>query len=133
MPLRIGASLGIAFGLLGGLLFAGVAVSAGTTGPAAASQVAGYEIVRSSFSAGGPTAEGSARCSAGKFVMGGGGRVLDEGALHYAMVASDPVGPSGWSATFVRHPEGSVVPGASAPEKDGETEFEVSAVCAAVR
>ncbi len=52
------------------------------------------------------------------------------------MVASDPTGPTGWSATFVRHPEGGappVGPGNGAPEEDGETEFEVTAVCAAVR
>jgi hypothetical protein len=132
MSLRIGSSVGIAVGLLGGL-FAGVAVSAGATGPATGPPVSDYEIVRSTFSAGGQTAEGSARCSDGKLVMGGGGRVLDEGARHYAIVASDPAGPSGWSAVFVRHPEASIIPGAPAPEGDGETEFEVSAVCAAVR
>lgn len=132
MSLRIGSSVGIAVGLLGGL-FAGVAVSAGATGPATGPQVSDYEIVRSTFSAGGQTAEGSARCSDGKLVMGGGGRVLDEGARHYAIVASDPTGPSGWSAVFVRHPEGSVIPGGPAPEGEGETKFEVSAVCAAVR
>lgn len=131
MPLRIRPSLGIAFGLLGGL-FAGVAVSAGAAGTAGP-PVSDYEIVRSTFSAGGDTAEGSARCSQGKLVMGGGGRVLDEGGRHYAIVASDPAGPSGWSAVFVRHRESSVIPGGSAPEGDGETEFEVSAVCAAVR
>jgi hypothetical protein len=134
MRLRIRPSLGIAFGLLGGL-FAGVAMSAGATGSAAGPPVSDYEIVRATFSGTGPTAEGSARCSDGKLVMGGGGRVLDEGARLYAMVASDPAGPSGWSAVFVRHPEGSegpVIPGRPAPE-EGETEFEVSAVCAAVR
>jgi hypothetical protein len=135
MRLRIGPSLGIALGLLGGL-FAGVAVSAGATGSAAGPPVSDYEIVRATFTAGGPTAEGSARCSEGKLVMGGGGRVLDEGMRLYAMVASDPAGPSSWSAVFVRHPEGSegpVIPGRPAPEGEGETEFEVSAVCAAVR
>lgn len=132
MSLRIGPSLGVAFGLLGGL-FAGVAVSAGATGPAAGPQVSDYEIVRSTFSARGQTAEGSARCSDGKLVMGGGGRVLDEGARYYAIVASDPAGPSGWSAVFVRHPEGSIVPGGPASEGERETEFEVSAVCTAVR
>lgn len=136
MRLRIGPSLGIALGLLGGL-FAGVAVSAGATGSAAGPPVSDYEIVRATFSGTGPTAEGSARCSDGKLVMGGGGRVLDEGAQLYAMVASDPAGPSSWSAVFVRHPEGSgsgpVIPGRPAPEEQGETEFEVSAVCAAVR
>lgn len=132
MPLRIGPSLGVAIGLLGGL-FAGVAVSAGATGPAAGPPVSDYEIVRSTFSAGEQVVEGSARCSQGKLVMGGGGRVLDEGALDYAIVASDPVGPSGWSATFVRHQEASIIPGGPAPEGDGETEFEVSAVCAVVR
>jgi hypothetical protein len=132
MPLRIGASLGVAFGLLGGL-FAGVAVNAGAAGPATGPPVSDYEIVRSTFSAAGQTAEGSARCSEGRLVMGGGGRVLDEGARHFAIVASDPVGPSGWSAVFVRHPEASAIPGRPAPDGEGETEFEVSAVCAAVR
>jgi hypothetical protein len=131
MSLRIGSSVGIAVGLLGGL-FAGVAVSAGATGPGAGPQVSDYEIVRSTFSGGGQTAEGSARCSEGKLVMGGGGRVLDEGARYYAMVASDPAGPSGWSAVFVRHPEEPIIPGRPAPEGEGETEFEVSAVCTAV-
>jgi len=135
MSLRFGSSVGIAVGLFGGLC-AGVAVSAGAAGPAP--QVSDYEIVRSTFSAGGETAAGSARCSDGKLVMGGGGRVLDEGARHYAIVASDPAGPSGWSAVFVRHPEGSVLPDRPAPgrpasEGEGETQFEVSAVCAGVR
>lgn len=133
MPLRIGSSLGIAAALLGGLC-TGVAVSAGaaSNGPAAAD----YEIVRSTFSSRGQTAEGMARCSDGKLVMGGGARVLDEGIQHYAIVASDPAGPSGWSATFARHPEGSsVLPGgpSSGEGDEGETEFEISAVCAAVR
>ncbi|MGH9034348.1 MAG: hypothetical protein ACRD0O_01170 [Acidimicrobiia bacterium] len=142
MPFRIGSSLGIAAGLLGGL-FAGLAVSAGAAAPnvptasqAPAPSATDYEIVRSTFSAKGQSADGTARCSEGKLVMGGGARVLDEGTRHYAIVASDPLGPSGWSATFVRHPEAEgspVVPGRPAPEEEGETEFEVTAVCAAVR
>lgn len=133
MSLRFGSSVGIAVGLLGGLC-AGVVVSAGATGPQAAPPVANYEIVRATFSASGETAEGSARCSDGKLVMGGGGRVLDEGVRHYTMVASDPAGPSGWTAVFARHPEeGSVIPGGPGSEREGKTEFEVSAVCAAVR
>jgi hypothetical protein len=34
---------------------------------------------------------------------------------------------------FVRHPEGSIVPGGPASEGEDETEFEVSAVCTTVR
>jgi hypothetical protein len=46
-------------------------------------------------------------------------------------VASDPVGPSGWTAAFVRTAEPpSLVPGRPEKEEEGETEFEVSAVCA---
>ena len=137
MSHRLRRNVGVLAGTLGGL-FAGWAVSAGAAGPAATPtpRASDYEIVRATFTAGGPTAEGSARCSEGKLVMGGGGRVLDEGMRLYAMVASDPAGPSSWSAVFVRHPEGSegpVIPGRPAPEGEGETEFEVSAVCAAVR
>jgi hypothetical protein len=132
-------------GLLLGGLSAGVMVSAGAAldDPPAAD----YEIVRSSFSDGGQSVEGTARCSNGKLVMGGGARVLDEGTMYYAIVASDPLGPSGWSATFARHPEteaeaepSPIVPGTPAPgpgpeeeEEPGETEFEVSAVCATIR
>ena len=130
MPLR--RSLFAVIGTLSGVL-AGVAVSAGAASPADGPPVSDYEIVRSTFSAGGETAEGSARCSNGKLVMGGGARVLDEGARHYVIVASDPAGPFGWSAVFIRHPEASVIPGGPASEGEGEMEFEVSAVCAAVR
>ena len=135
MPLRIGSSLGIAAGVLAGLgAGAAVRVEAVSSDPPAED----YEIVRSTFSERGDTAEGTAVCSNGKLVMGGGGRVLDEGIRHYALVASDPLGPSGWSATFARHPEAEerpVVPAGPAPAQDGggETEFEITAVCAAVR
>ncbi len=135
MPLRIGSFLGIAVALLAAL-GAGVAVSAGAASPGAAPAATDYEIVRSTFSAGGQMAEGTARCSDGKLVMGGGARVLDEGTRYYAIVASDPSGPSGWSATFVRHPEGSsVLPGGPSSDEGegGETDFEISAVCATVR
>ena len=135
MPLRIGSSLGLAMGLLGGLL-AGVAVSAGAAAPSAPPGL----TTRSS----GPPSPararrrtGPRRCSDGKLVMGGGGRVLDEGARWYAIVASDPAGPSAWTATFVRHPEQESstpgLPGRQAPEEPPVTDFEVSAVCAAVR
>jgi hypothetical protein len=138
MPLRMGWSLGIAVGALGGLC-AGVAMTAGAVTPAAAPAASDYEIVRATFSAEGETAEGTARCTAGKFVFGGGGRVLGEGAPRYTLVASDPVGPSGWTAAFVRTPEAEppppLVPGSPPAEEEGETEtdFEVSAVCAAMR
>ncbi|MGH9042084.1 MAG: hypothetical protein ACRDZ3_17835 [Acidimicrobiia bacterium] len=137
MPLRIGSSLGIAMGLFAGLL-AGVAVSAGAAAPSTPPRT-DYEIVRATFSASGEAADGIARCSDGKLVMGGGGRVLDEGARNYAIVASDPAGPSAWTATFVRHPESTSssptpgLPGRQEPEEPPETDFEVSAVCAAVR
>ncbi|MGH8993914.1 MAG: hypothetical protein ACRDYV_05485 [Acidimicrobiia bacterium] len=142
MPHRMRSSLGIAAGLLGGLL-AGVMVSAGAA-PTDAPAPSDYEIVRSTFSASGESAEGTAQCSKGKLVLGGGARVLDDGVRHYAIVASDPMGPSGWSATFVRHPETRseetpIVPGAPGAEEEpedegpGETDFEVSAVCAVVR
>ncbi len=139
MPLRIGSSVGIAVGVLGGLC-AGVAMTAGAVTPAAAPPATSdYEIVRATFSAEGETAESTARCTAGKFVLGGGGRVLGEGAPRYTLVASDPVGPSGWTAAFVRMPEPEppppLVPGSPPAEEEGETEteFEVSAVCAAAR
>jgi hypothetical protein len=117
---------------------AGVAVSADAAGPAGAPAASDYEIVRATFSAGGDTAEGTARCSGGKFVLGGGGRVLGEGVPRYTLVASDPIGPSGWTAAFVRAPEPEppppLVPGSPPAEEEGEseTEFEVSAVCGAV-
>jgi hypothetical protein len=135
MPLRIGSSLRIAAGLLAGLLAglgAGVMVSAGAA--SSDPRAENYEIVRSTFSGGGESAEGTAMCSKGKLVMGGGGRVLDEGIRHYAIVASDPLGPSGWSVTFVRHPEAEsrpILPGGSAQE-EAKAEFEVTAVCATV-
>jgi hypothetical protein len=137
MPLRIGSSVGIVAGVLGGLC-AGLAMTAGAASPAAAPATSDYEIVRATFSAEGETAEGTARCSGGKFVLGGGGRVLGEGVPRYTLVASDPVGPSGWTAAFVRTPEAPpppLVPGAPPPkeeENETETDFEVSAVCAAV-
>lgn len=150
MPFRIGSSLGIAAGLLGGLC-AGLAVSAGAASPnapaaseAPAPSGTDYEIVRSTFSDAGDSVDGTAACTRGKLVMGGGARVLDEGTKYYAIVASDPMGPSGWSATFARHPEaqaeaepGPVLPGAPPPDEEeqepAETGFEVTAVCAVVR
>jgi hypothetical protein len=144
MPLRFGSSPGIAAGVVAGLLVgglvAGVVVSAGAAPDSPpASQ---YEIVRSTFSDHTDPVEGTAVCSKGKLVMGGGARVLDEGTKHYTIVASDPMGPSGWSASFARHPEARaeetpIVPGAPGGEQEeeqpAETEFEVTAVCAAVR
>lgn len=135
MPLRIGSSSRIAAGVLAGLcagLGAGVVMSAGAAPGDRHSE--DYEIVRSTFSGAGDEEEGSALCSKGKLVMGGGGRVLDEGTRHYALVASDPVGPAGWSATFVRHPEanGSPIGPGNGASEDGRTDFEVTAVCAAV-
>jgi hypothetical protein len=138
MPLRIGSSLGIAVGVLGGLCV-GLAMTAGAASPVAAPTTSDYEIVQATFSAEGETAEGTARCTAGKFVLGGGGRVLGEGTPRYTLVASDPVGPSGWTAAFVRMPEPEspppLVPGSPPAEEEGqgETDFEVSAVCAAAR
>ncbi|MGH8972672.1 MAG: hypothetical protein ACRD0C_05650 [Acidimicrobiia bacterium] len=131
MPLRLRRSLVVLCTVLGGV-GAGVAVSAGAASDGAAPSAFDYEIVRATFSAGGETAEGTARCSDGKFVFGGGGRVLGEGVPGYTLVASDPTGPSGWTAAFVRtaEPEPPLVPGGPAEEED-ETEFEISAVCAA--
>ncbi len=136
MPLGVRRSLVLLCTAFGGLA-AGLAVSAGAASPGVAPATADYEIVRATFSAAGETAEGTARCSGGKLVFGGGGRVLDEGVPRYTLVASDPTGPSGWTAAFVRtaEPPPPLVPGTPPPEteeeSDAETEFEVSAVCAA--
>ena len=144
MPLRIGSSLRVTAGVTAGLLLGGLGAGAMVSAGAAPDDApaANYEIVRSSFSDAGESVEGTAVCSKGKLVMGGGARVLDEGTKHYAIVASDPLGPSGWSATFVRHPEGRpekepiLPPGPGAEQEEeqpAETGFEVTAVCAAVR
>ena len=138
MALRTGSSLSVTAGLLAGLLgglCAGVMVSAGA---APSDPPSGYEIVRATFSSGDETAEGTARCSDGTFVFGGGGRVLGEGVPGYTLVASDPTGPSGWTAAFVRteRPEESppLLPGGQqAEEEQPEIEFEVTAVCAPMR
>ena len=133
MSLRLGSYVGMAVGVLAGLC-AGVAVTASAAGPApVSSDATEYEIVRATFKAGGQTADGTARCSPGKFVFGGGGRVLGDGTPRYSLVASDPTGPSGWTAAFVRLPEPEgppLVPGQPS-EEESETEFEITAVCAA--
>jgi hypothetical protein len=97
------------------------------------SSISNYEIVRATFSAHGRTAIGTATCSPGKLVLGGGGRPLDEDATSYLLRASEPAGPSAWSVGFIR-PENSPLPSDDQPIGEGQdVHFEVSAVCAQIR
>lgn len=159
MSIGVRRSFGVLVGIAAGLM-AGLAVGAGAA-PEGSPRPSDYEIVRTTFHAGERTAEGTARCSSGKLVMGGGARVVTGNGLDYAIVASDPTGPYGWTAAFVRpeeeppaeepaeeEPEEDppLVPGVPATGEDpdqedgGEeeeaeatkAEFEVSAVCATI-
>ncbi len=162
MPLRLRTLVATALAL-GGAVWAGAAMAQSETGPPAGGELSGYEIVRANFLASDDRAEGTARCSPGKMVLGGGARVIDEDQTRYLLTASEPAGPSGWTAVFVRAPEppapepesgpdpllpdptgpdefGPGEPGPDEPDPDegteaeeSETHFEVSAVCATLR
>lgn len=137
---------------LGAVVWTGVASAGPDPKPAAASQppgeLSGYEIVRANFLATEDTVDGTARCSDGKMVLGGGGRVIEDDHRRYLLAASEPAGPSGWTAVFVRAPEPPAareepprLPGPpsgddgdeGSPPPEPEAHFEVSAICAVLR
>lgn len=121
MSIGVHRSFGVLIGIAAGLL-AGVAVGAGAA-PEESPRPSDYEIVRTTFHAGERTAEGTASCSEGKLVMGGGGRVVTGNGLGYTIVASDPTGPYGWTATFARPEEEppEEAPAETEPEEDPPT------------
>ena len=110
-------------------------------------ELSGYEIARNTFLTAGAnketSVEGTATCSSGKLVLGGGGRVIRGDQTAWHLSASEPAGPTTWTAVFTRTPPPPepeepepLLPTPAAQEEptpQGESQFEVSAVCAVLR